>query len=186
MASCRDGGGAVRHYCDYVCIFNVLCYYLEHVDHLQSEKEKAVADAWIPRSPKKPDREARAFPSKGEKSAQIDDRLTLEGIPMPPKISRLPQGEFLSRGFRVVRTPYFSLKTKKNAALKSRMGAIVGKAVHKSAVTRNFFKRQAREVLAKTLLPGNDFLIIFSPAVNTLTRIQLREELARAAAHIQQ
>jgi len=105
---------------------------------------------------------------------------------MSPSISRLPQREFLSRGFGVVKTPYFSLKTKKNALQKSRIGAVVGKTVHKSAVVRNFLKRQAAEVFKKTIRPGNDLLILFLPAVNKLTKRQLREELMKAAARIAQ
>jgi ribonuclease P protein component len=103
---------------------------------------------------------------------------------MSPKISRLPQQEFLSRGFMAVRTPYFSLKIKKNAIKKARIGVVVGKAVHKSAVKRNFFKRQAKEVLGKSVAAGNDLLIIFSPAANKLTKKQLQEVLIKSATHL--
>ncbi|MDR3582018.1 MAG: ribonuclease P protein component [Candidatus Pacebacteria bacterium] len=104
---------------------------------------------------------------------------------MPPRLSRLPKQEFLSRGFRVVKTPYFSLKQKKNDIQKNRFGAIIGKAVHKSAVERNFLRRQAREGISKTISSGNDILVIFAPAANKLTKRRLHEELAKAAAQLQ-
>lgn len=93
---------------------------------------------------------------------------------MPPTLSRLPSQEFSSRGFKVIRTPYFSLGVKKNNLSKNRAGIIAGKAVHKSAVRRNFWRRQAKAALADIGRTGNDFLIIFSPKVNELGRRQFR------------
>ena len=103
---------------------------------------------------------------------------------MSPTISRLPQQEFLSRGFMAVRTPYFSLKIKKNTLKKIRIGVIIGKAVHKTAVERNFLKRQAKEVLGRSVVVGNDLLVIFSPAASKLTKKQLKEALVKSAARI--
>jgi ribonuclease P protein component len=103
---------------------------------------------------------------------------------MPPAILRLPKKEFLSRGFMAVRTPYFSLKIKKNTLKKIRIGVIIGKAVHKTAVERNFLKRQAKEVFGKNIPVGNDLLVIFSPAASKLTKKQLKEVLIKSAARI--
>ncbi len=105
---------------------------------------------------------------------------------MPLKISRLPQGEFLKKEFSAIKTPYFSLKAKKNNAGERRIGVIVGKAVHKSAVKRNFLKRQAKTELSKLINPGSDLLMIFSPGTNKLTKRQLKEEITKAAARIRQ
>lgn len=105
---------------------------------------------------------------------------------MSPRILRLPEQEFLSRGFNAIRTPYFSFKTKKNNLTAGRVGVVVGKSVHKTAVARNFLKRQAKEIVSKAVRPGNDLLIIFSPAVNTLTKHQLREALIGAARRLPQ
>jgi ribonuclease P protein component len=83
-----------------------------------------------------------------------------------------------------VKTPYFALKIKKNAIKKTRIGVVVGKAVNKNATGRNFLKRQAKKVFGKTLTVGNDLLVIFSPAVNKLTKKQLQEALIKSAAHL--
>ena len=83
-----------------------------------------------------------------------------------------------------VKTPYFSLKIKKNIVKKTRIGVVVSKAINKNATGRNFLKRQAKEVFGKTLTAGNDLLVIFSPPVNKLTKKQLQEALIKSAAHL--
>jgi ribonuclease P protein component len=98
--------------------------------------------------------------------------------------NRLPKKEFESRMFKFARTPYFSLRAKRNNLQKRRVGVIVGKAVHKSAVKRNFWRRQAKMVSADLIMPGNDFLIIFFPKVNELTKQEFRRALTKAAATI--
>jgi ribonuclease P protein component len=60
------------------------------------------------------------------------------------------------------------------------MAVIVGKQVHKNAVNRNFFKRQARAALVPCLPAGYDILVIFSPAANRLKKKEIREELINA------
>ena len=100
----------------------------------------------------------------------------------PPSPHRLSKEEFQSRTFRTARTPFFSLKTKKNTVFQIRVGAIIGKAVHKSAVKRNFWRRQAKAALASFGVPGNDFLIIFFPKINELTKKEFRVALTRAIA----
>jgi len=96
--------------------------------------------------------------------------------------SRLPKEEFQSRLFRTTRTPFFSLKTKKNAVQKRRVGVVVGKTVNKSAVKRNFWRRQAKTILTNLIAPGNDVLVIFFPKINELTKKEFREALMEAAA----
>jgi ribonuclease P protein component len=100
--------------------------------------------------------------------------------------NRLSKKEFLSRSFRTTRTPYFSLKAKKNTVQKRRVGVIVGKAVHKSAVKRNFWRRQAKVVFADLIAPGNDFLIIFFPKINELTKQEFRAALTKAVVAFRQ
>jgi RNase P protein component len=58
----------------------------------------------------------------------------------------------------------------------------VGKSVHKSAVKRNFWRRQARVVSADLIVPGNDFLMIFFPKINELTKREFREVFTKTAA----
>jgi ribonuclease P protein component len=105
---------------------------------------------------------------------------------MSPILSRLPKKEFESRAFKVVRTPYFSLRVKKNDLQRRRVGVIAGKAVHKSAVKRNFWRRQAKTALAELVTPGNDFLIIFFSKTNKLTKQEFRETLGEAVAKLHQ
>jgi ribonuclease P protein component len=95
-------------------------------------------------------------------------------------ISRLPKDQFQAQGFRVIRTPYFSLKTKKNQLAKQRIGVVAGKAVHKTAVKRNFWRRQAKAQLSVFIKPGTDLLMIFSPKVNQLTKERFKESLKEA------
>jgi ribonuclease P protein component len=96
--------------------------------------------------------------------------------------NRLPKEEFESRGFRITRTPYFSFRVKRNSVHKQRVGVIVGKAVHKSAVKRNFWRRQAKAVSADLIASDNDFLIIFFPKINELTKREFREAFTKAVA----
>lgn len=101
---------------------------------------------------------------------------------MATKTTRLPSDQFRARGYKTAATPFFLLKTKKSARPDARIGVVAGKAVHKSAVKRNFWKRQARGTAASLALPGNDILIVLSPGVDRLTRKKFREELSKAIA----
>lgn len=84
----------------------------------------------------------------------------------------------------MIRTPYFSIRMKKNTVGTARLGVVAGKAAAKTAVARNFLKRQARVSLATVLAPGTDILVVFTAASRTLTahalRNALRETVARA------
>ena len=105
---------------------------------------------------------------------------------MIAKKSRLPRTEFRSEAYRTVKTPFFSLKTKKMSAGTPKIGVVVGKSVHKNATKRNFWKRQAKQALAhaaKSL--ESDFLMILFPKAAELSRKQFQEEFKKAvrAAH---
>jgi ribonuclease P protein component len=104
---------------------------------------------------------------------------------MAIKTIRLPADQFRVRGYRTIATPFFLLKTKKNTGGRVRIGVVVGKAVHKSAVKRNFWKRQAREGLSALANEGSDILIVVSAGANRLTKKQFRDELSKAAAKAQ-
>jgi len=93
--------------------------------------------------------------------------------------NRLPKEEFRSRGFRVIKTPYFSLRIKKNDVQKKRVGVVVGTSVHKSAVKRNFWRRQVKTTFANLTFPNTDFLIILFPNINKLTKREFCEALTK-------
>ena len=97
------------------------------------------------------------------------------------KIGRLPRAEFGSREYRTVRTPWFLLKTKKNDGKGARIGVVAGKSVEKTAVKRNFWKRQSRAVLQSVLHGDQDALVIVYPGVRAATRKQFRDALMKTA-----
>jgi ribonuclease P protein component len=99
---------------------------------------------------------------------------------MVPKKSRIPRGEFRSGGYRTFKTPFFSLKTRKNAASRNRIGIIVGKSVDKRAVRRNFLKRQAKAELLRAPNLGNDVVLVVFPSANVLTKVNFKKEIAKA------
>lgn len=101
---------------------------------------------------------------------------------MAVKATRLPSDQFRARGYKTTHTPFFLLKIKKNLGENPRVGIVVGKSVHVKAVKRNFWKRQANVALAQHAAGGNDILMIVSPAVNSLTRKQFKEEISKALA----
>jgi ribonuclease P protein component len=101
---------------------------------------------------------------------------------MAVKIARLPSDQFRARGYKTTSTPFFLLKSKKNLEGRARIGVVVGVSVHKTAVKRNFWKRQARAALAPFAAAGNDILMIVSAGANRLTRKQFREEVEKAFA----
>lgn len=97
------------------------------------------------------------------------------------KSSSLPYAEFKARGYRMARTPYFSVKVRSNSLHKNRIGAIVTVAAVKSAVRRNFWKRQVKNLLSgKDVQNGMDILVIFSSRVASLTKKGFAEELLKA------
>lgn len=101
---------------------------------------------------------------------------------MAVKIVRLPSDQFRTPGYKTTPTPFFLLKSKKNPGDRARIGVVVGISVHKTAVKRNFWKRQARAALAPFAAAGSDILMIVSPGANRLTKKQFKEEVAKAFA----
>ncbi len=69
---------------------------------------------------------------------------------------------------------------KSNETKGPRVGIVVGKSVHKAAVTRNFWKRQARATLESSVQGNRDAILIMQSRVNELTKSQFREALVRA------
>jgi ribonuclease P protein component len=92
---------------------------------------------------------------------------------------RLPRGEFQARGYKTVKTLFFSVKTKSNEAKRSRIGIVVGKNVHKTAVKRNFWKRQARAALQPLVPKGTDIIVVLQPRVNELTKKQFQDVMKK-------
>jgi ribonuclease P protein component len=101
---------------------------------------------------------------------------------MAIKIVRLPTDQFRARGYKTTPNPFFLLKTKRNLGESIRIGIVVGKSVHATAVKRNFWKRQARAALALHASGGSDILIIIQPSVNRLTRKQFKTEVVKTLA----
>jgi len=99
---------------------------------------------------------------------------------MLPQSSRLPSLEFAARGYRTQRTPFFLLKIKNNPFSRNRIGVIVGAAAVKTAVRRNFLKRQAKTFFSrKEMQKSRDVLIIFSPRAASLTKAELKKEFKK-------
>jgi ribonuclease P protein component len=99
---------------------------------------------------------------------------------MIPRTGRLPSDEFRARGYRTVTTPFFSLRVKKNSLDKNRIGVVIGLAVDKRAVKRNFWKRQAKFQLMRLSHAGKDFLVVFFPKIKQLTKTEFAVELKKA------
>ena len=93
---------------------------------------------------------------------------------------RLPSDQFRARGYKTISTPFFLLKTKKNFVERGRIGVVVGVSVHKTAVKRNFLKRQVLAQLKPRVPAGNDILIVVLPGANRATKKKFKEELAAA------
>jgi ribonuclease P protein component len=91
----------------------------------------------------------------------------------------LPSVEFHARGYQNIRTPYFLLKVRRNGMLRNRIGVVISVAAVKSAVRRNFWRRQVKSLLAKAT-PSKDIIVILSPRVNTLTKEQFKKELLQS------
>ena len=99
---------------------------------------------------------------------------------------RLPSDQFRARGYKTISTPFFLLKIKKNSYKAARIGVVVGVSVNKTAVKRNFWKRQARAEIVLRATGGNDILMMVSPNARRLTKKQFREEVAKALVTAQQ
>ncbi len=85
---------------------------------------------------------------------------------------------------RSARTPYFLLRARRRGFAKARIGVVVAKAVHKSAVKRNFLRRQARAVLETLAAEGFELLLTVSPGARSLTKEAFRAEVMKVAASL--
>jgi ribonuclease P protein component len=99
--------------------------------------------------------------------------------PMISRKFRLPYSEFSKHGYQTTKTPYFSLKIKKNNLPYNRIGVIIGTTVAKSAVRRNFWKRQVKSILIKQPIDRTDFVVIFSKKIKEVSRGEFRKELLK-------
>lgn len=132
---------------------------------------------------KRPPRGGACSPAGGRREGRnLPYSPTLGGAFMSQNLGRLPKEDFSSRTFRIVRTPYFFIGAKKNGTDRMRVGIVVSKAVHKSAVRRNFLRRQAKDILAGAAFPGMDFLVVMSPVAKDLTKKNLRATLKKTIA----
>lgn len=105
----------------------------------------------------------------------------MTAISMLSRVFRLPSSEFLARGYRTVRTPYFSLKAKPNGLPKNRIGVIISVAAVKKATKRNFWKRQVKTAYSRWhTTKGFDFLLVFSKQGEFLRRAEFQVELQKA------
>ncbi len=103
---------------------------------------------------------------------------------MVPKGSRLPHDEFRARGYKNIATPYFSVKIKKNSLKINRIGIVIGAAAIKSAVRRNFLRRQVGVVLSEIPQKGIDFLVIMRPHQGRPAKKSIQESLRDATASL--
>jgi ribonuclease P protein component len=94
---------------------------------------------------------------------------------MLPRSLRLSSSEFRGTGYKTVATHFFSLKARANHLAHNRIGVIVPRSIHKNAVKRNFWKRQAKAALMRLAPAGRDLFLVLSPKINTLTAKQFRK-----------
>lgn len=89
--------------------------------------------------------------------------------------------------FGIARGKYFIVKSKSNKLLFCRFGVIVSNKVSKSAVKRNKIKRTIFDFIRLKeyhLRTGKDILVIVSPQVSKLTKIEAERELENYFAQI--
>jgi len=103
---------------------------------------------------------------------------------MVPKKSRLLREGFDLRGYRPIKTPFFTLKVKDNGLKANRIGVIIGKHIDKRAVRRNFWKRQAKKELLKAPAMGKDLVLTIYPKTNTFTKREFVEEIKKVLQKI--
>ncbi len=101
------------------------------------------------------------------------------------KKERLAPDEFYTRGYKALKTPYFLLKARPYAGSRNRIGVVIGKSAVKTAVGRNFWKRQSKSILS-ALGSGksHDFLISFSPQIKKITKSEFKKQLLKSVNSI--
>jgi ribonuclease P protein component len=96
---------------------------------------------------------------------------------MLAKEERVPYRDFYLPGYRVIKTPIFTLKVKGNNLKKNRLGIIIGKYCEKSSVRRNFWKRHAKSVFKEFPQSSLDFVILFNSKIKDASFLEFRQEL---------
>lgn len=79
------------------------------------------------------------------------------------------------------------MRTEKNKSETTRIGVVVSTAVHKTAVKRNFWKRQARTALselAKNFSEPQDLLLVLFPSVTKLAGKDFRAMVLASGAEL--
>lgn len=98
----------------------------------------------------------------------------------PKQCTLIHAADFQSifQGGKKLKTPYLSLFAKQNGLSHPRLGLVVSKRAVKLAVKRNQVKRIARESFRhQQCLTGFDTLILVHPAINNLSKQDLRNFL---------
>ena len=103
---------------------------------------------------------------------------------MLAKKFRLPIQSFGRPGanqkIKIVRSEYFTVKSRPNDLGFSRFGTVISRKVSKSAVKRNKIKRIIFNFIRLNKLhlkPGRDVLIIVSPKVAQITKTEIEEKI---------
>jgi ribonuclease P protein component len=163
-------------------------YYRGNVVHVPAKEKKEKNHPWIFGAPSHSYGPARPFPpeSKGpEETCRLATILDFWHPIMAVKTISLPSDQFRAKGYKAISTPFFLLKIKKNFGENARIGIVIGKSVHKTAVKRNFWKRQVLAGLSPRAESGSDILIIVLPSINRLTKKQFKEELSKTLTKAQ-
>ena len=98
---------------------------------------------------------------------------------MLPEKQKLTRSQFAAGRHTTIRTPYFVIKISPNKLSYPRMGVVVSSAAIKSAVKRNFLKRQAKAIFKESAKGSKDFVVIFSGQAKSSTKTGLQAELQK-------
>jgi ribonuclease P protein component len=96
---------------------------------------------------------------------------------MLPKKQKLPRGQFTIGRHTIIKKPCFTVKIKLNNLPYPRIGVVVSNAAVKSAVKRNFLKRQTKAIFKDRAREPKDFVVIFNSRAKSLTKKDLQTEL---------
>jgi|SRR3989344_8553116 len=101
---------------------------------------------------------------------------------MLAKKFRLPIQNFIGKGGKVTKTPFFLIKVFKSEFPHSRFGIIISKKAVSRAAARNQLKRMIFSALREFLFPGEpqDFIIIVSPKISQLKKEEIAASLKTA------
>lgn len=77
------------------------------------------------------------------------------------------------------KTPYMLLRGREGRDGKGRIAVVIAKAAQKSAVKRNFLRREAKAVLSAERSPRTDLLLTLSPSAARLSKKTFRNEVLK-------